>query len=566
MRRAVMSVAVVVPVILLGWQPITAGAQPGSQVTGPRGIVPGQAPPTGTALLRGLVVAADTGAAVRRAVVRVMAAEAQDTRVATTDEQGRFEIRDLVGGRYSVTASRSGFVTLQYGQRRPGDRGTPVEIAPGQTVEKLTIGLPRGGVITGRVVDEFGEPLAEAQVRVLRNQFMPGGRRMVPAGRGDTSDDQGSFRIYGLAPGEYVISASVRSSMMFQVPPGRPSPDVEQGYAPTYYPGTPSMSDAQRITVGVGQEVSGITFGMTPTRVSRISGRVLGGKPGESEGFVMVLPEDRVAMGGGMPGGMVQPDGTFQISAVPPGRFVLRVQPNGQGADGLVGSVTVTVAGADLANIVIPLQRPGIVSGRIEFEGGPPAGVAAAQVYVQAMPVDPMSARAFMMGPPRTAPDYTFTVRGASGPTLFRVAAPAGWYLKSVQHDGDDITDTPVTLSPGTDVQGISILLTQTASRLSGAVRDDRGNVVVDASVVIFPADDATWAFSSRFIRTAKPDTEGKFELRGLPANQNYRVIAVQGLEDGQAFDPEFLSSLTDRAERLALGHGETKTLDLRLR
>ncbi len=151
-------------------------------------------------------------------------------------------------------------------------------------------------------------------------------------------------------------------------------------------------------------------------------------------------------------------------------------------------------------------------------------------------------------------------------PVLVRASAPPGWYLHSVVHNGEDITDTPVPLGPGVEVRDVRVRLTQTASTLSGTVRDDRGQLVLDATVVIFPADDTKWGFASRFVRTARPDTQGRFEVRTLPAYANYRIIALQGLEDGQASDPEFLSGVRDRAERLTVNEGETKTLDLRLR
>ncbi len=568
MRRAFVSVALVVLVVHPGWSSVRATSMAGSQVTGPRGTVTGQPATSGTAVLRGTVVAADTGTPVRRAIVRATSSEPPDNAVATTDDQGRFEIRELLGGRYSISASKAGFVTLGYGQRRPSQGGTQVELAPGQLVEKLAIGLPRGGVITGRVVDDAGEPLAEARVQVLRSQFMPGGRRMLPAGGGDTTDDQGAFRIYGLMPGDYVVSATVRNDTgMMTMPNQRLTSGVEQGFAPTYYPGTPSLSDAERISVGVGQEVSGITFGMTPTRVARISGRVIGGTTGDSDGgFVMVMPDEGVGLGSMMPGGgMVQRDGTFVVNAVPPGRYTLRVQQRASDPDGLAGTVSVVVAGLDLENVVIALQKPGTLGGRIEFEGGPPAGISPGQIHGQPTPLEPM-VRTFFFGPPRTNDDFTFSVRGATGPTLLRVFGAPGWYVKAVEAGGEDVTDTPLVLAAGVDVQGVRILLTQTSSSVSGVVRDDRGNAVLDATVVVFPADDTKWTFQSRFIKTARPDTAGRFELRGLPAHAGYRVIALQSLEGMQVFDPEFLSGVRDRAESLALGAGETKALDVRLR
>jgi hypothetical protein len=279
------------------------------------------------------------------------------------------------------------------------------------------------------------------------------------------------------------------------------------------------------------------------------------------------MPEDTTAIGPMSSGGPVQPDGTFEIGGLPPGRYLLRVQPRGRrDGDELVGITTVTVSGVDLTGVTIPLQRPGAISGRIEFEGGAPATLTASQVRVMPMPADPMGGRMMMMtGPPRTADDFTFTVQGVSAPVYLRVNAP-GWHVKAIEYNGDDVTDTPIQLAPGTAVQGVRVLLTQSVTTLSGTVRDDRGNPVVDAAVVVFPADDTRWTFASRFVRSTRPDPQGRFEFTALPPYANYRVVALPSLEDGQVFDPEFLASLADRSERLGLAAGETRSQDLRLR
>ena len=250
MRQWLVSVGLVLTLSVSSTAPLPVSAQ----VTPPRAAPPARA--AGTAGLSGTVVAADTGAPIRRAQVRAMTGDGKDNQVALTDEQGRFELRALVGGRYTLTASRSGFVSVQYGQRRPNERGTPVEVSPGQRLDQLTLALPRGGVIAGRVMDEFGEPLADVQVQVLRGAFMGGSRRMMPAGRGDSTDDQGAFRLFGLQPGDYLVSATLRNEMGMSLDL-RTGSGVEQGYAPTYYPGTPTASDAQRVTVAAGQEVTG---------------------------------------------------------------------------------------------------------------------------------------------------------------------------------------------------------------------------------------------------------------------------------------------------------------------
>src|SRR6185295_12445372 len=108
-------------------------------------------PKTGTARIRGRVVAADSGEPLRKAQVRATSAELRESRLATTDRSGAYEFTELPAGRYQLTASKGSFVQLAYGQTRPFQPGKPLEIAEGQTIERVDFGLPRGALITGRV-------------------------------------------------------------------------------------------------------------------------------------------------------------------------------------------------------------------------------------------------------------------------------------------------------------------------------------------------------------------------------------------------------------------------------
>jgi hypothetical protein len=111
----------------------------------------------------------------------------------------------------------------------------------------------------------------------------------------------------------------------------------------------------------------------------------------------------------------------------------------------------------------------------------------------------------------------------------------------------------------------MQIVLTKKITTLSGLVTDSRGNPVLDSTVVVFPADDKLWTFQSRFIKAARPDQDGRYRITALPGPGSYRAIALQGLEDGQAGDPEFLASIRDQATKLELGEGETKSVDVKL-
>jgi hypothetical protein len=125
-----------------------------------------------------------TGAPVRRAQIRATNVDGRGAGggVTSTDANGNFEIKELAAGRYNISATKGGFVTGQYGQRRAGEPGTLIELADGQTAEKVNFVLSRGAVITGRIVDDAGEPVSGTQVMATRMQFMGGTRRLVPAG------------------------------------------------------------------------------------------------------------------------------------------------------------------------------------------------------------------------------------------------------------------------------------------------------------------------------------------------------------------------------------------------
>ena len=133
--------------------------------------------------------------------------------------------------------------------------------------------MPRGSVIAGRITDEFGEPVAQAQVSAQRYQYGPDGqRRLTLSGIPITTDDLGQFRLHSLMPGEYIVSASFRSGVVSIG--GLPGSDTSEGFLPTFYPGTINASDAQPVTVTLGQE-SSVQFALSAARMARVSGLVV---------------------------------------------------------------------------------------------------------------------------------------------------------------------------------------------------------------------------------------------------------------------------------------------------
>ena len=184
-------------VVLAGASLARAQTPPAQQQPGARhaGASRRDAPPP-PAGISGRVVGADNGKPVKRARVLVTAAELPGGRGVLTDDNGVFELTELPAGRYTLTVSKTGFVALSYGQRRPLQAGTPLQLADGQQMKGIDFRLPRGGAIAGRVLDEDGEPMPGATVRVMRYQYQQGDRRLVPVVTAQT-DDKGSYRVWG---------------------------------------------------------------------------------------------------------------------------------------------------------------------------------------------------------------------------------------------------------------------------------------------------------------------------------------------------------------------------------
>jgi hypothetical protein len=524
--------------------------------------------PRGTAVIRGSIIAADNGAPIRRAQVRIVSPDARESRVATTDTQGRFDIKELPAGRYTMTVSKAGFVTLQYGQRRPSESGTPIELADGQSLEKISVALPRGSVLGGRVVDEFGEPVANASVTAWRYAYQAGARRMTQGGQNsrDTTDDQGHYRLFGLPPGEYYVSAMLRGGAEVTDAIGEVS-----GYAATYYPGTPNVAEAGRVTLAVSQENTNINFGLIATRLVRVSGSVMmSDGAAATNGNVMLIPLNAtgrpgIAMQQGGAGSRIESGGGFRLANVAPGRYQVQARVGGgRDREFELARMDLTVGTDDVDGLTLVTGPGAIVNGSIVSDTGEPFDFKPQQLQIGARAASPDAPAGPGMQGARVADDWSFSLRNLSEPAVIRTTTPQGWMLKSVTANGQDVTDTPMEFASGQTVSGVQVVLTKKVNTLSGLVTDAKGNPVLDATVVVFPSDEKLWTYQSRFIKAARPDQDGRYRVTALPAS-SYLVVALQGLEDGQAGDPEFLASVKDLASRLEITEGETKATDVKL-
>ena len=534
--------------------------------------------PTGTAKISGRVISAETGGPVRRAHVRIASRDARAGRTVTTDADGRYEFVGLAAGRYRLYASKGGYVELEYGQARPFESGKPIDVVDGQLLDKLDFSLSPGSVITGRITDEFGDPATDVQVQAMRYEFANGERQLVAVGRLSNTDDLGQFRIFELMPGDYVVRASTRANGPMMA--AGDTSDGPVGYPGTYYPGVSDVSQAQTVTVSLGQELSTVSFSLIPARLSRISGTVMSSDGHPLSGAIVRLRPS----GGGMnfrlnagASNQVRADGTFRLLNVAPGDYVLDVQQRPRDIQNLenlnlssleFASMPISVSG-DIDDLAIVTTSGVTLSGRVVVPESTPAKPSLRGIQVTATsPSDrpgPMAVAARALGSGRVDDAGAFELHGLAGPQFIRASGlPAGWGVKTILLDGADITDGPFDFRPGANLSALIVTLTNRLTEIAGSVHDVRGQPLTDYVLIVFAEDSTRWGPQSRYVATARPDQNGSFSIKGLPPAR-YLAAVVPSLETGRQNDVTLLEQLRGGAQSFALAEGQTLTLNLEM-
>jgi protocatechuate 3,4-dioxygenase beta subunit len=530
------------------------------QLPPPRDVRP-EASRTGTAVIRGRVVDAQTGRALRRVKITLTAPELGREGVSTsTDSDGAYELTELPAGRFTLAAQRGGYLQLRYGQRRPLEQGKPLELVEGQVLVDVDFALQPMGIISGRISDELGDPIAGVWVSAQRFIYRDNRRRLMPDSPIATTDEDGEYRIVGLVPGTYLVSARTLEKWTVNER-GR---EETIGYAPTFFPGITDASTATRVTMTSGQFMSNVDFSLVPGRAAAISGTALDSR-GQPLRNVQLVHE-LLGTGGGLVGmagtGTVSSDGRFQIPGVPPGDYKLQ-------ASGTQESVVLPIAvnGVDITNVQLTTSAGWSARGNVVIDSDVPAGLRRNQVTISPVSV---AGRNGMSMPGGAVPrqvmndDWTFSVTGVVGAARLRVTFPEGWAVKAVLQGNRDIADLSLDFGSGEGLAGVQVVLTDRVATVTGQVVDQKGTTGPDGTVLLFPADATKWYEGSRFVRVARPDQRGQYRIPGVLPGE-YWLVAIDYVEDGIWNDPEYLESIRRDAQRVALVDPAPQSFSLKL-
>ncbi|HEX7778324.1 MAG TPA: carboxypeptidase-like regulatory domain-containing protein [Vicinamibacterales bacterium] len=488
-------------------------------------------------------------------------------------------------------------------------------VRAGELVTNLRLSLPRGGVITGIVRDVNGDPASRIDVAALAAVSTHGEDSPRPATVA-TTDDRGVYRIFGLAPGDYVVAARTTVSVFGSVrlrsdaeidrilralaqranpaltggagagqPMGMSEGRDEPGasIAVTFYPGTADASGATVLHVEAGNEHPLGDFQLQFVPTAPVSGVVSSDEAVSLPALQARLDPDGPRLGWGSfavgpattPIAPVDREGRFTFRAVQPGSYTITVLalPNLKDPDGKSVSVwartTVTVSGRALTGVNLKLQPALRFSGRVVLEGSPDRlAPALSRFQVLLTPERTLAPARTSFRPPvvNATADGRFEIGGLlPGRYWVSLVAPtnAPWFLQTVAAGQQEVADWQVELATA-DLEGAVLTATPEPSSVSGVLYSSTGVPATAYVVVIYPVDRTQWRPGSPRLRMSRPASDGRFTFDHLPEG-TYFLSVLDDLGPDEWRRPDTLSGMEPGAITLTVHKGERTVQDLQI-
>ena len=514
-------------------------------------------PKEDTSSVSGTVIKMADGTPLRKAHLSLISVDDPNRVVgAVTQGDGRFALKAIDPGPYRLSVSRVGFVTEEYGQRKPNTPGAVLTLRPGQELKDLLFRLIPAGVISGRIFDDDGEPLPSVAVEAFRQVYSEGKRSRTTASRVETND-LGEYRLYGLPPGRYFVSSVYPPWSRSGGEDDSSSADAQgEGYAKLYYPGTPDASRAGPINIKPGEEISSIDILMRKVPVHQVRGHVYNQvthKPGLGVNLLLLPKTNSREWDFSNYVEVRKSDGSFVIPEVLSGSYMLisfwlddEVQ--------YVNRQMIDVGNADLEGIAVTVATGINISGRIAWDGQPSLDKDELSVLPQPVGI-PFEFR----GQVRVARDNLFTLK-AIGEGTYRATVMGmskDCYLKDVRYGETSAIKDGFTVTRG-EPSTLEIIVSTRGARVQGTVLDADGLPLPGVSVVLVP--ELSRRENYQLYKTQSTDQYGNFDLRGI-APGDYKLFSWEEVEPDSWQDPEFLKPFEDKGQRITLQDEDRNTV-----
>lgn len=528
------------------------------------------AKPGPRAAIEGIVIKDPDSQPVKKAVIELIAenqAEGGDY-TAVTGPDGAFRIENILPGRYHLFAERTGLLDADRNRGRAD--GRLITLTPGQEVKDFQIRLQAAAVVRGRVTDEDGDPLPNAEITVLRQAFVAGHNHWEQAGA-ERTNDLGEFRIANLPAGNFYVSVSPPPDFKTLIEnsgaaaetrnPNVPEKAPASTYQTTYYPGTPDRSQASPIQLHAGDEFP-VNFSLTPSPSLSIRGSVVNLPPRASASIMLQSRDFNLVLNGAE----MHKDGSFIIRDVSPGNYTILATVDGSSKP-MMARQTLQLGSTSVEGLRLAPQPGATVQGRLRLEtkGEARFDMEKAFLILRASDGDDDD-RAFAAGESFT--NLTHVMRDGSfewndiptGNYYVQFVADANanpdWYVKSVLSSGRDVNDSGISLNGG--IATVDLVASANGAVVEGIAVDGKGEPLANAIVVLVP--EARLRARTDHYRKTVSDQTGRFSLRGVRPG-DYALYAWESIDGDAYYNPEFLKAINGQGTILHLSEGERKTV-----
>jgi hypothetical protein len=470
--------------------------------------------------IEGTVVNDGNGLPLKRAHVVLRPEKAGASAIGVdTDDKGAFAIRDVDAGRYSLSASRDGYLTSSVCSMGALRLPQIFSIGAKETIAGLTFRLLPFAVMAGRISFDDGEPAINIRVeayRGYRNHLRHGYLLAASA----ATNDRGEDRMFGLQPGSYIVAAGERSAGANE--------QVHEAlrYATTFYVNATKLSEAVAVRVEYGQEIGGIDIFLARVRKMKIHGHIISGLTGEavasaSTAMQRVDAHNTASIAVTAPATFDR-DKRFEIRDVTPGAYAIWAE----GADGgkaLVGHAPLTVAESDIDNVESTIQSEHAGSGALVVDGGVKLGEPVRLRF------EPRNERGKAVEASEQGEAFQFSLMGDERYDLFVTNLPNDYYLSSVRVNGVDAMAMGIDGVAASANRPFEVVLDSRGGQVSGRVLGSDDGLWSRASVALIPDPPGGRVQS---YREGGADENGLFLIRGVAPG---KYILVAWLDDPRA-------------------------------
>jgi len=544
----------------------------------PQSMSPPASPSTShahQASLQGVVTKQPGSEPLKKALIELIAENQSNggNYTALTGADGSFHIENIMPGRYRLFVERTGYQEMDKHHRRT--EGRVLTLAAGQELKDLVIRLQAAAVLEGRVTDEDGDPMPEAQVAVLRQTFVSGRSQWEQVGA-ERTNDLGEYRIAGLAAGSYFVSVTpppdfrslIEANAAVVAPPsGLPASDkpAPSAYQTTYYPGTRDRGQAAPIQLHGGDDFP-VNFSLIPGPSLSIRGSVVNLPPGSTAAIMLQSRDFNLVLNGAE----MHKDGSFEIRDVSPGAYTILATVDNAPAP-MMARQSLQIA-ESVEGIRLAPQTGGSIRGRLRMEASGASRPDPSQMFLVLRSAegedDTLGAFAAVgTGSSELAhvnADSSFEWKnvpaGHYSVQISDASAMPDWFLKSVVAGGRDVADSGFNVSGGATT--LDMLVSGNGAVAEGVATNEKDEPVADAVVVAVP--EARFRGHPERYRKAVSDQSGHFILRGLPRGE-YTIFAWESVEGEAYYNPQFLKSYESEGKLIHLDEGSHVSLPLKV-